>query len=81
MWYVHVTNEFVGTVNILETRKADLSDDGAELATRCGDAMRRRAIARGERLSGHDERCRVRTEVLEEIRQAVQHDECSLPAR
>ena len=56
-------------------REPHLGDDRAELPARCRDTMRRRAVPRRERLAGDDERYRVRAEVLEEVREAVQEHE------
>ena len=61
--------------DILQARKADLRDDGAELATRGRNSVCRRAVPRGEHLSGNDERGRVGAEVLEEVGEAVEEDE------
>ena len=61
--------------DILQSRKADLRDDGAELATRGRNSVCRRAVPRGEHLSGNDERGRVGAEVLEEVGEAVEEDE------
>ena len=71
----HVFNKLVLPSDILQARKADLRDDGAELATRGRNAVCRRAVPRGEHLSGNDKRGRVGTEVLEEVGEAVEEDE------
>ena len=72
---LHVSDERISTVDIPETREADLRDDGAELAARGRDTVRGRPVARRERLPGDDERRRVRPKVLEEVREAVEEDE------
>lgn len=68
-------------MDVPETREADLSDDSAELATRGRDTVAGGAVASGERLTGHDERRRVRAKVLEEVGEAVEEDERLLGAR
>lgn len=72
-------HEVVLAADVLQAREADLGDDGAKLARRGGDAVRGRAVARGECLAGDDERRRVRAEVLEEVRDAVEEDEDLCP--
>ena len=67
--------------DILQVRKPDLRDDSAELPARGRDTVRGGAIARREDLAGNDERGRVRAEVLEEVREAVEYDERGPPAR
>ena len=68
-------NKLVRPADVRHLREADLGDDRAELATRGGDAVRGRAVARREDLAGNDERCRVGAEVLEEVGEAVEEDE------
>ena len=53
-----------------------LGHDGTEFPTRRCDSVRSRAVARGEDLSGDDERRNVRPKVGEEVCQAVQRKEC-----
>lgn len=72
-------HEVVLAADVLQAREADLRDDRAELARRGGDAVRGRAVPRGERLAGDDKRRRVRAEVLEEVRDAVEEDEDLCP--
>ena len=67
-------DELVRAANVDELAEADLRDDSAELAARGRDTVRSGAVARRERLPGDDERSRVRTEVLEEVREAVEED-------
>ena len=78
--YAHVVEELSRAPDILEPLESELRDDRPELPAGCGNAVRRRAIARGEHLPRYDERGRVRAAVLEEVRQAVEHDERDLPA-
>lgn len=68
-------NKLIRPTDIAHLRKADLSDDGAELAACRGDAVACRAIAGREDLAGDDERCRVWAKVLEKIGEAVEEDE------
>lgn len=77
----NVLHEVVRAADVLQPRKPDLRDDRAELARRGRNAVRRRAVARRERLAGDDERRRVRAEVLEEVREAVEEDECLVRGR
>ena len=60
---------------IPQLRKTDLRDDRAELAAGGRDTVCGRAITRRERFTRDDERSRVRAKVLEEVGQAVKHDE------
>lgn len=68
-------DERVLAADVDELAESDLRDDGAELAARGRDTVRGGAVARGERLPGHDERRRVGPEVLEEVREAVEEHE------
>ena len=68
-------DKLVRAANVDELAEADLRDDGAELAARGGDTVRGGPVARRERLPRDDERRRVRPEVLEEVREAVEEDE------
>ena len=73
-------DELVRAANVDELAEADLRDDSAELAARGRDTVRGGAVARRERLPRDDERGRVRAEVLEEVREAVQEDKRLLSA-
>ena len=73
-----MVEELVRSPDIFEPLEGELRDNSTELPTSCGDPVCCRAVSRGERLTRDDERCRVRAEVLEEVRHAVQHDECGL---
>ena len=73
-------DERARATDVLQLRKADLRDDGAELARGGRDTVRGGAIARREDLAGNDERGRVWAEVLEEVREAVEEDEGLLGA-
>lgn len=68
---VHMGQEATISADVLQPLERELGDDGAQLPTRCGNSMRCRAVARGERLSRNDECRRVRSEVLEEVCQAI----------
>ena len=74
-----VVNELVLATNVDELAETDLCDDSAELAARGRDTVRGGTVAGRERLPRYDERRRVRAEVLEEVREAVEEDE-RLPA-
>ena len=71
-------DELVRAANVDELAEADLRDDGAELAARGRDTVRGGAVAGRERLARDDEGRRVGPEVLEEVREAVEEDECLL---
>jgi len=68
-------NKFVLPADIPHAGKADLRDDGTELAARRGYAVCRGPVTGRECLSRDDERSSVRPEVLEEVGQAVEEDE------
>ena len=68
-------HERVLAADVDHLAEADLRDDRAELAARGRDTVRGGAVARRERLAGYDEGGRVRPEVLEEVREAVEEDE------
>ena len=67
-------DELVRPANVHELAKSDLRDDRAKFTTRGGNTVCGRAVARRERLPRYDEGRRVRAEVLEEVREAV--EEC-----
>lgn len=68
-------NKFVRSADVAQPGETDLRDDSTELAG-CGrDTVGRTPVARGEGFSRNDESRRVRAEVLEEVREAVQEDE------
>jgi hypothetical protein len=64
----------VFTADAHQTGKADLGNDGAELAGSSRDTMAGRGISGGEDLAGDDKGGRVGAEVLEEFGQAVEED-------
>ena len=70
-----MTDELARAADILETRKADLSDDSAELARGSRDTVGGTPVTSGEHFTGYNERGRVGTEVLEEVGQAVEEHE------
>ena len=72
--YAQVLHERVLAADVDHLAEADLRDDRAELAARGRDTVRGGAVARRERLPRDDERGRVRAEVLEEVREAVEED-------
>lgn len=57
-------DECVFATPVAETSERDLRDDGAQLARGGRDAVRGRAVARRESLTGDDERRRVGSEIL-----------------
>ena len=76
-----MVQELAWAPDVLEPLERNLRDDRPELPAGRGDAVCRRAVARGEHFSGDNERGCVRAAVLEEIRQAVEYDERGPPAR
>ena len=73
--YSQVLDELVRATDVDELAEPDLGNDGAELAARSRDTVRGGPVARRERLPRDDERRRVRPEVLEEVREAVEEGE------
>jgi hypothetical protein len=67
--------KLICTTDVPKARKADLCHDGAKFSTRGRDTMRSGTIPSGEHLTGDNESSRVRSEVLEEVRKAVEEDE------
>lgn len=63
----------VGRCGATSTERSDggLSDDGSDLAGGGGDTVARGTVASWEALSGHDEGCRVGSEVEEELSEDV----------
>jgi hypothetical protein len=66
---------FIRAPTILQLRKANLRNDGAEFSAGSADPMRSGPVPRGERLPWDNKTCRVRTEVLEKVDEAVEEDE------
>lgn len=64
--------------NVLQAGEADLGEDGAELARGGRDTVTRGPVARREDFSWNDEGRGVGAEVLEEVGEAVEEDECAL---
>ena len=77
----HVVEEPVRASNVLEPLESKLRNDGPKLPTRGRDPMCGRPVPGGERFAGYDKRCRIRPEVLEEVRKAIQDHEGRPPAR
>ena len=75
MRYSQVLDELVRAADVNELAEPDLRDDSAELAARSRDTVRGGPVARRERLPRYDEGGRVRAEVLEEVREAVEERE------
>jgi len=73
-------DEFIRSSDVLELCKADLGNDGAELTTRRRNTVRSGPIPGGEGFTRDDEGSGVRPEVLEEVGEAVEHDETILAA-
>lgn len=67
-------DKLVWTADVFHAGKADLRDDGSELAACRGDTVCRGPVTGGEDLSRNDERGSVRPKVLEEVGQAVEED-------
>lgn len=70
--YVHVADELVRAVDILETSEANLGNDGAELAARSRDTVASTPVTRREGFSGDNEGGGVRAEILEEVGEAIE---------
>lgn len=70
-----MVEEFVRATNVLQAGKADLRDDGTELATRCRDTVCRGPVTSREDFSRNNECSNIRPEILEEVRNAVKGDE------
>lgn len=64
--------------DVLEAGETDLGNNCAELAARRRDAMCGRAVPGRERLTGDDERGRIRAEILEKVGEAVEEHERTL---
>ena len=60
--------------NILQPLETNLRNNSTKLATRRRDTVSSRPITCWEGFTGNDERRRVRPEVLEEVREAVEED-------
>ena len=71
----HMLEEFSFTANVFQTCKTDLRDDGTELAARRGYTVCRGPVTGREGLSRNNECGSVRSEILEEVGQAVKEDE------
>lgn len=73
--YAHMFQKRILPPNINHPRKSNLRDHSPKLAA-CGrHTVRCGAVTGREDLSGNDERRCVRTEVLEEVGEAVEEDE------
>jgi hypothetical protein len=70
-----VSHKRICSTDVPKARKSNLRHDGTELATRGRDTVGGGAIPSGERFTGDNEGSRVRSEVLEEVRKAVEEDE------
>jgi len=68
--------EFAFPADIFESCEPDLSHDSTKLAGSSRDTMGRRTVTGRENFPRDDEGCGVRAKVLEEVRKAVQEDEC-----
>ena len=64
--------------NIPQPLETNLRNDSAKLATRRRNTVSSRPITCRKCFTGNDERRRVRPEVLEEVREAVQEHERAL---
>ena len=71
-------HEFAGTSDVHHLGETDLSNDSTEFAACRGNTVGSGAVTSGESFTGDNEGRRVRTEVLEEVGQTVQEDECLL---
>jgi len=67
--------ELSGSSDIHQLGKADLCNDGTNLATGSRDTMSSRTVPCRKSLSRNDEGRRVRSEVLEKVGKAVKEDE------
>ncbi len=67
-------DKMVCTADVSHAGKANLRDDGSELAARRRDTVCCGTVTGGEGLSRDNERGNVRSEVLEEVGQAVEED-------
>ena len=72
--YSQMVDELASAANVDQLAEADLCDDSAQLTRRRRDTVRGGAVASGERFTRDDEGRRVRPEVLEEVRAAVEED-------
>lgn len=73
--HVHMLHEMVRPTDVLQLRKADLGNNSAKLAAGSRDSMGSGAVSGGEDLARyHEGRC-VGSKILEEIGEAVEHNE------
>ena len=76
----HVLDKLVRATNVLKLCEPYLRNDRTKLSRRSRDTVSRGPVARGENLTGDDERRRIGAEVLEEVGEAVEEDERLLVA-
>lgn len=71
-------HEFVRAPNVNKLSKTDLGNDSSELARGSRNTVGCRTVTSWECLSRNNKSGGVGAEVLEEVREAVQEDECAL---
>jgi hypothetical protein len=67
-----MSQKVVRTLNVFEVGKANLGNDGAELADGSRNTVGSRTVTRREGLSGYHERRYVWAKVLEKVGETVQ---------
>ena len=70
-----MSDECVRSTDVLQTSETNLGNDRTKLATCSRHSVGSRSVTSGESFSRDDEGGRVRTEVLEEVGEAVEEHE------
>ena len=74
-------NETIGASDVFQTSKPDLRNNCTKFPACSGNTMGGGAISGREYLSGDNERSHIRAEVLEEVGQTIEEDECLFRSR